>query len=375
MNTISLARRLGATACALLALAAAHAADPVRIGVLLSTTGPGAATGIPDRNGLLLAQKVINAKGGIQGRPVELVFEDDTSSPDVAISKVNTLIHTHKVKLVIGPNLIGNTVAAGAITDRLGIPHIAITGINQAAEGKRTCVFHTLPAQELNARGLLTYATKGLHAKRLAILHDTGYGQVVTNALKQLESEYGVQYVGIEKFEIGATDVTTQAAKLKAANPEAVLVISLSAVPFRAVHQVRLNVPVLAANASATYETVKAMGDAADNIVFPEHVVGEDPLPHQTEFVAAFRKEYEGRLPKSFETAAWDSLQIAAKALAEAGPDAPAQKVCDAIRKPYQGALARFDFSAKDQTGLRLSDTVYSKLTAGKFSRLPFKAD
>ena len=137
------------------------------------------------------------------------------------------------------PMMLIHTVAAGGVTDRLGIPHIAITGINQAAEGKRTCVFHTLPAQELNARGLLAYATKGLKAKRLAILHDTGYGQVVTNALKQLADEYGVQYVGIEKFEIGATDVTTQAAKLKASNPEAVLVISLSAVPFRAVHQVR----------------------------------------------------------------------------------------------------------------------------------------
>lgn len=357
------------------ALAApALAADPVKVGVLLSTTGPGAATGIPDRNGLLLAQKAINAAGGVQGRPLELVFEDDTSSPDVAISKVNTLIHTHKVKVVIGPNLIGNTVAAGSVTDKLGIPQLALTGINQAAEGNRKCVFHTLPAQELNARGLLAYATKGLKAKRVAILHDTGYGQVVTNALKELRAEYGVEYVGIEKFEIGATDVTTQAAKLKAVSPEAVLVISLSAVPFRAVRQVRLNVPILAANASATYETVKAMGEAADNIVFPEHVVGEDPLPHQKEFVPAFQKEY-GQLPKSFETAAWDSLHIAVRALVEAGPDAPGQKVCDAMRKPHQGALARFDFTAKDLTGLRLSDTVYSKLTAGKFSRLPFKAD
>src|SRR4051812_40658077 len=101
MKRFTTSRLLGLCIGAVIA-ASVHAADPVRIGVLLSTTGPGAATGIPDRNGLLLAQKSINAAGGVKGRPIELVFEDDTSSPDVAISKVNTLIHSHKVKVILG---------------------------------------------------------------------------------------------------------------------------------------------------------------------------------------------------------------------------------------------------------------------------------
>lgn len=124
-----------ATAMLAAGLSASTAAEPIRIGVVLSTIGPGAATGIPDRNGVLLAQKAINAAGGVQGRPLELVFEDDVSSPDVAISKANKLIHSQKVQAIIGPNLIGNTVAVGGVADRSGVPLISLTGINQAAEG------------------------------------------------------------------------------------------------------------------------------------------------------------------------------------------------------------------------------------------------
>jgi branched-chain amino acid transport system substrate-binding protein len=350
-----------------------HGQQPVKIGALIATTGPGAATGVPERNGLLLAQKVLNAAGGIQGRPIQLVLEDDASSPDVAVAKANSLIHTSKVKLIIGSNMIGNTIAAGGVTDRLGVPHISLTGISPAAEANRKCVFHLLPSMDMNARGLMAYAKDGLKAKRIAVLHDTGYGQVVMRSLQNLVGEYGLEFVGIEKFEIGATDVTTQASKLKASNPDALFVVSISPVPFRSVKQIRLNVPIVAALATATYETTKAMGDAADNIVHAEYLVAEDPLPHQAAFVEAFKKEY-GIPPKAFEAAAWDALHIAAKALNKAGADAPSDKICEAARGAHQGAMAKVNFADKDLTGLAIGDIVYSKLTAGKFSRLPFQA-
>ena len=119
-----------------------------------------------------------------------------------------------------------------------------------------------------------------MKVKRVGVLHDSGYGNVVMNALKSISASYpGIEFVAIEKFEIGATDVTTQAAKVRAANPETVMVIATSGTPFRAVKQVRLEVPVIAAIGSSSYEYVKAMGEGADNVVIPEFLVGEDPLP------------------------------------------------------------------------------------------------
>lgn len=352
---------------------AAIAADPIRIGAILSTTGPGAGAGIPQRNGLQLAVKLANEKGGINGRPVQLIVEDDGSSPDVAVTKANNLIFSQKVEAIIGPTLTASTLAVGGVADPAKIPVMAFTGLGVAMEKTRRCVFHMLPSQDLNARALLEVATKGLGVKKLGVLHDSAYGNIVMAKIREVSPDYPVEIVAVEKWEVGATDATTQAAKVKAASPDAVAVIGNSATPFRNARQIRMTVPLLSALGTATYEYVKAMGDAADNIVFAEFLVAEDPLPGQAAFVEAFRKEY-GVLPKTMEASAWDAFNAVAAGLAKVGTAAAPGSLCEAIRGPFDGAMARFDFSKDDMTGLTLQSYVFSKLDKGKFVRLPFKA-
>ena len=345
---------------------------PIRIGSLLSVTGALAALGQPEREGMLVAQKVLNARGGINGRPLEIVQEDDASSPDSAVSKVNALVFTHKVKAIIGPSGIAQTVAIGGITHNANVPLVAFTGLGPPVEKDRTCVFHLTPAQELNARGLLSYARDN-NLKKVGVLHDSGYGQVIWNSMKALDKEYGVSFVAVEKFDIAATDVTTQAAKVKAAAPDTVIVMSSSAIPFRAVRQIKLDVPMISVHGSSTYELVKAMGDAADNIVFPEFLIAEDPLPTQKEFIEAYKAEY-GKLPKHFSAAGWDAVMSMAETLKTAGPDAAGDKLCAGMRRPYQGVMTQYDFAAPDMGGLTLAGFNYAKLTGGKYSRLSYKA-
>ncbi|HEY7761000.1 MAG TPA: ABC transporter substrate-binding protein, partial [Burkholderiales bacterium] len=118
---------------------------------------------------------------------------------------------------------------------------------------------------------------------------------------------------------------------------------------------------------------VNGMGEFAHDIVFPEFVVGEDPLPHQAEFVNLYRKAYNA-LPKNYEAAGWDAVHVLARALDKVGPDASPEAIANAIREPYKGAFAAYDFAAPDMTGIELSSYVYSKLVNGKFTRLPFTA-
>ena len=155
--------------------------------------------------------------------------------------------------------------------------------------------------------------------KKLGVLHDSAYGNIVMAKIKEVSPDYPVEIVAVEKWEVGATDATTQAAKVKAAGPDAVAVIGNSATPFRNARQIRMTVPLLSALGTATYEYVKAMGDAADNIVFAEFLVAEDPLPGQVAFVDAFRKEY-GVLPKTMEASAWDAFNAVAAGLARSAP-------------------------------------------------------
>lgn len=375
MSLSSITKLAGAAAALIglsaFAVKAQTSGEPIKIGAIVSATGAGAGLGVPERNGLLLAEKAINAKGGVNGRPIKIIVEDDASNPDTALSKANDLIFGQKVVALLGPSLTASTVAVGGVTHANKIPQIAFTGIGPAVERERKCVAHVLPPQRLNAQALLEYA-KSIKATKVGVLHDAGYGNVVMAELKPLADKYGVKLVAVEKFEIGATDTTTQAAKVKAAQPEAVFIIATSATPFRNVKQIQISQPVIAAIGSSSYEYVNAMGPAADNIAIPEFVVGEDPLPHQKAFVELYKQNYNA-IPKNYEAAAWDAAHIIAQALTKAGADATGQKLCDAMRAPYSGVLANYDFSAEDMTGIPMSSFVFSKLVGGKYTRTPFR--
>jgi len=351
----------------------AQQGEPIKIGAVIALTGPGAGLGQPERNGMLLAEKVINEKGGIKGRPIKVLIEDDGSKPDNAKSKAERLIFDDKVLVLLGPSLTASTGAVSAITNAEGMAELACTGLGPKIELTYKTLYHLLPPQVLNARAMLEYTTKVLKAKKLGVLHDTGYGQVVMNQLNSLTGEYGVEFVSVEKFEVGATDTSAQAAKVRAADPAVLFIIATSPVPFRNAREVRITQPIVSAIGSSSYDYVRGMGEYADDIVFPEFVVGEDPAPHQADFVKRYQQEYNA-LPKNYEAAGWDAVHIAAKAIETAGPEATRAEIAKAMRGPFSGTLANYNFAADDMTGIELSSYVYSKLVKGHFTRLPFTA-
>jgi branched-chain amino acid transport system substrate-binding protein len=347
--------------------------EPIKIGAVVSLTGPGAGLGQPERNGMLLAEKDVNDKGGVKGRPLKVLVEDDGSKADNAKNKAEQLIFDEKVVTILGPSLTASTGAVSAMTNSEGMAELAFTGLGPKIELSYNSLYHLLPPQELNARAMLEYATKALNSKKIGVLHDTGYGQVVTNSLNALKAQYGVEFVAVEKFEVGATDTSAQAAKVRAADPDVVFIIATSPVPFRNARQVRISQPIVSAIGSSSYDYVRGMGEFADDVVFPEFVVGEDPLPHQVEFVKRYRQTYNS-LPKNYEAAGWDAVHIVAKAVETAGANAKHEEIAKAIRGPYAGVFAGYNFAAADMTGIQLSSYVYSKLVKGAFTRLPFVA-
>ena len=262
--------------------------EPIKIGVILAATGPAAALGVPQRNGILLAEKTINSRGGVKGRPIRVLIRDDGTNADTAINHANELIFGEKVVALIGSTTTASTLAIGGITHRLTYPQIAFSGFGPA-EKDRKCVFHLAAGNEPNARAMLEYA-KGTNAKRMAVLHDAGFGTIVLGELKRFADSYGVELIIAEKFEAGATDTTTQAAKIKAAQPDAIFVASASAAPMRDIRRLQITQPIISHYGSSTYELVNAMGTGADNVIFPEFVFGEDPAPNQKGFVELFRK-------------------------------------------------------------------------------------
>ena len=345
--------------------------EPIKIGCVLSLTGPGAGLGQPERNGILLGERVINERGGIGGRPIKILMDDDGSKPDIAKSKAEGMVFGEKVVAFIGPSLTASTGAIAAITNAEKMAQVTFTGLGPVIEQTYKTLYHVLPPQVLNARAMLEYATKSAKVKKIGVLHDTGYGQAVMGSLQAVSASYGVEFVAVERFEVGASDVSAQAAKVRAAQPEIVFVVATSPVPFRNARQMKITQQIVSAIGSASYDYVRGMGEFADDIVFPEFLVGEDPLPRQIQFVEMYRKAYNA-LPKNFEAAGWDAVHVVAKAIAKAGPNASREAIAVAMREPHEGAMAKYNFGAPDMTGIELSSFIYSRLVKGTFTRLPF---
>jgi branched-chain amino acid transport system substrate-binding protein len=346
---------------------------PIKIGSVLSLTGPGAGLGQPERSGILLAEKTINDRGGIGGRPIKILIEDDGSKPDLAKSKAENLIFGENVLAFIGPSLTASTGAIASITNAEKMAQVTFTGLGPVIEQSYKMLYHVLPPQILNARAMLEYASKSAKAKKVGVLHDTGYGQAVLSGLQTLNASYGIEFVSIERFEVGASDVSAQAAKVRASQPDLVFVIATSPVPFRNARQMKITQQIVSAIGSASYDYVRGMGEYADDIVFPEFMVGENPLPRQADFVELYRKA-NNALPKNFESAGWDAVNIVAKAIGKVGANASRESIAIAMRDPYEGAMAKYNFAAADMTGIELSSFIFSRLVQGKFTRLPFTA-
>jgi branched-chain amino acid transport system substrate-binding protein len=339
---------------------------------VLSLTGPLSTAGIPEREGILLAQRVVNNTGGIGGRPLQVVIEDDASNAETAIAKLHALL-PGKVEVILGGTGLSATVAMGQITAARKILQVSFTGLGAPIETERKCVFHLTPAQDLNARSLLEYARRA-GFRRLGVLHDTGFGQSVATHLQSLSSEYALSLVAIEKFEVGATDVSTQVARIRHATTDAVLVVTQNPAVFKQLRNAGAKVPVVATHVSAPYAAVRAMGEGVEGVVFADFLVAEDPSPHQLFFVTMFGLQYK-RAPKNFEAAGYDSVMLVAEAYRRAGQDATGERLCAASRRPFQGTLARYDFGAADMGGLTPASFTYSTWSKGGFVRVKPKAD
>ncbi|MGE0800035.1 MAG: ABC transporter substrate-binding protein [Lautropia sp.] len=373
MQNFRIALLAGLIAAATCGQAQAQAnASPIKVGTIVSVSGPLAHIGATKREAYQLAEKTINQRGGVGGRPLQLIFEDDASNPDTAVTKVNALLNSGVVA-ILGPTGLAATVATGGITAQKGALQITGAGIGLPAERERKCLLHMMPSQQINAAGLLSYAADGVKAKRVAVLYDSGFGQAVMNSIKEIQGKYGVSFIAAEKFDLAATDMSSQAAKIRAANPDLIFVISASATPFRNLRQLKVSAPMVTPLAAAVYDTIKAMGEAAEGTVFVDYVVPEEPRAREKEFVDLFQKAY-GKLPKNYEAAAWEAVMVLTEALKKAGPDAGGEKLCAAARGKHVGAHIDYDFSAPDMTGIGVSSFQYSTVKDGKFTRLPFHA-
>ena len=177
------------------------AAEPIKIGYMATLTGEGATWGQHERDGALLAVKEINAKGGVLGRPLELICYDIKGKPEEGVNAIRRLIYDDKVVAIGGSNYSGIQIAVAPIADKGQVPVVSSTATNPAVTvdpetGKvRPYMFRIAYTDPYQGRVIADYLIKKCGARKLAVIGDVGdaYSEGLTEFITKRANELGVE--------------------------------------------------------------------------------------------------------------------------------------------------------------------------------------
>jgi branched-chain amino acid transport system substrate-binding protein len=207
---------------------AALAQDVVKVGVVLPLTGAQAKFGEIEKNSFVLAQEEINSLGGVNGKKIELLFEDDTGKPDVGRSAMEKLITQDKVVAVTGGYASNVTFAMAPVAQQRQVPFLVVTGSDDAiTEKKWNYVFRLSPPASEYPQALNDFLGEVVKPQTVAILHEnSNFGQSSSKSFAEQAQALGLKVLMKEGYEAGAVDFKPLLTKVKAANPDLIYMVS-----------------------------------------------------------------------------------------------------------------------------------------------------
>ena len=345
----------------------AFAADPIKIGSVLSVTGPAAFLGDPELKTLQLYIEKINKEGGVLGRQLQLVHYDDGTDASKANGFAKRLIDDDKVDIIVGGTVTGSTMSMIPLVEKAELPFISLAGAVVIVEPVKKWVFKT-PHTDRMAAEKVFEDMKKRNLTKVALLSETsGFGGSGKKETEIMAGKMGITLVANETYGPKDTDMTPQLTKIKnAPGVQAVFVFGLGQGPAlvnKNYKQLGITLPLYHAHGVASEEFIKLSGPAAEGVRLPaaallvaDKLAANDP---QKAVTTGYRKAYNDRYKEDVSTFgghAYDGLMIAVEAFKRAGSTDKA-KVRDAIEatKGYIGTGGTVNMSATDHMGLDLS--------------------
>ncbi len=344
-----------------------QAADPIKIGSVLSATGPAAFLGDPEVKTLEMYVESINKAGGILGRQLQLVHYDDGGDANKANSFAKRLIYDDKVDVIIGGTTTGSTMSMDPLAEKAEIPFISLAGAVVIIDPVKKWLFKTPHTDRMAAEKVFEDMKKRGYTKIALLSETSGFGQSGKKETELVAPNYGIQIVANKTYGPKDTDMSPQITKIKnTPDVQAVLVFGLGQGPAlvtRNYKQLDVKLPLYHAHGVCSNEFIKLARDAAEGVRLPcAALVVSDKLPDsdpQKPVVTAYAKAFQERWKSEVSTFgghAYDGLMIYADAVKRAGSTDKA-KVRDAIEqtKGYVGTGGVVNMSATDHMGLDLS--------------------
>jgi branched-chain amino acid transport system substrate-binding protein len=357
--------------------AAAADAATIKVGALLSVTGPAAFLGAPEARTLEMLTEQLNAKGGVAGKKIQLIIKDTAGSPEKAVSFAKQLIEEEQVFAIIGPATSGETMQVKALAEEARTPLLSCAAAEAIVNPVARYVFKTAQ-KDSHAIAHVFEQMKRMKATKIGVLSsNTGFGQAGKGLITKLAAEHGIEIVINETYDKAATDLTAEVTKLKAANVQALLNWSIEpaqSIVIKNARQIGLTVPIFQSHGFANINYAKGAGAAAEGVIFPASaiIVAESlPAKHpQKKILVDYKKAYEAKYKEdasAFGAYAYDAFGLLVKAIETGGVDR--DKVRDALEatKGWVGASGVFTMSATDHNGLGMDAFELVTVKGGKF--------
>ncbi len=311
-----------ATAIVTAALALpASAQDTIKIGVITDKTGSAKFYAEPVTEGVIVGAKEINAKGGVLGKKIELLIEDDQNKPDVSSTVARKLVDAGVVFLVSNTSSTA-TQQAQSVSKETKTPHItpANSGDTLTTQIDNPYFFQTGPLASYQIATLMAY-TRDRKFKKAALMSDNSeLGQLIAKAFRAGLEKNGVEIVAEEIVQRGATTAVPQLQKVRAANPEAIfqagVLGSEMVLFFRAYHQLGMKTPILGSYNLSIPLYLTMAKDLMDGIVI---VDAYDPdKPEVKHYAALYEAEFK-RPAFNLPAYGYDGIHLIADAIKRAG--------------------------------------------------------
>ncbi|MBW3629338.1 MAG: ABC transporter substrate-binding protein [Gemmatimonadetes bacterium] len=328
------------------------AANEILIGEYGSLTGTTATFGISTKNGIDLAIDEVNAAGGVLGKQLRVIVEDDQGRPEEAQTVVTKLITRDEVVAILGEVASSRTLAAAPVAQSNGIPMITPSSTNPKITEVGDYIFRVCFIDPFQGFVMAKFAATTLKVRNVAILtdvkndHSVGLTQVFTEEFGKL----GGRIVARESYSEGDTDFSAQLTSLRARNPDAIYVpgyyteVGLLA---RQARQLGLDVPLLGGDGWDSPRLTEIGGPAMNNSYFSSHYSPQDTSQLVRRFVGQYQERF-GEVPDGLAALAYDAAKLLADAIARAGSAEPAA-IRDAIAqtKGFVGVTGTISINAQ----------------------------
>jgi branched-chain amino acid transport system substrate-binding protein len=361
-------------------MTAARAADTIKIGGLLETSGPLASLGQPGLDGAMLAVEQINAKGGIAGKKLELDNVNTEGDNTKSVTAVKRLLGQGDVVALVGPMNSGSSYAIIDTVQGASMPMISnggSRGIVLPPQDKKWIFLS--PLTDVLVQSVMMADMKKRGIKKIALLNaDSPFGTSGRDQLVKNAGSFGLTIVAQESYANSDKDMTPQLTKIRSAAPDAVVIWATGpgqAIAVKNYRQLGLDAPLYMSHAANDFNFLRLAGASADDILIPSSKIYViDSLPDsdpQKTVLKSFVHDYEakyGKPPATFAGNGYDAVNMIAEAIRTAGTDRA--KIRDAIEglKDHVGVTAVYAYGPDDHFGAKADSVVLLTVKDGKFA-------